>query len=72
VHRFKVQRRKEVKARDRSNKKFLLAEIWQTVSVADRLATAEQNLQNAKHDQPRSTFRLTEEWPFGSSERVIR
>lgn len=71
-HRFKVQRRVEIRARDRSNKPFLFAEFWRTEVEADKLVTAENLLLKKKHDQPRARFRLAEEWPFGSELRPLR
>lgn len=70
--RFKVQRRFVVTARDTSNKAFLFGESWPTVSQADHLVTAERQLINFKHDEPRHEFRLVEEWPIGSNERVLK
>lgn len=69
--RFKVQRRVDVHARDRSNKPFLLGVIWRTVNQADKQATAESLLLKQKADQPKTEFRLAEEWPLGTLIRPI-
>lgn len=69
--RFKVQRRVDLHARDRSNKRFLFAVIWRTVNEADKQITAESLLLKQKRDRPRSEFRLAEEWPIGAEPRPI-
>lgn len=69
--RFKVQRRVELKARDRSNKPFLLGVIWRSVNEVDRVATAETLLLKHQHDDPRTEYRIAEEWPLGTMPRPI-
>lgn len=69
--RFKVQRRVEVKARDRSNKPFLLGVIWRVVNEADKVTTAESLLLKQAHDNPESEYRIAEEWPIGTLPRPI-
>lgn len=69
--RFKVQRRVELLARDRSNKPFLMAIIWRTVAQADRQPVAEAMLTRAEAITPGKEFRLAEEWPMGTVVRPI-
>ena len=70
-HRNKVQKRVDLLARDRSNRPFLLGVVWRTVGEADRKtqATAVKARQEAAH--PARTFRLAEEWPFGTDVRPL-
>lgn len=70
-HRFKIQRRVNVTARDRSNKKFLFATQWRTVAEADHKPVAENILRDVKHDQPRKVFRVAEVWPADAEPRVV-
>lgn len=70
-HRFRVQQRVQVKAKDRNNKSFLFAELWRTVAEADNLAPAEKVLDGTRRDNRRKEYRLVEEWPAGAAERVI-
>lgn len=70
-HRFKVQRRVAVTARDRSNQRFLLAEHWRTVAEADHQPAAEAILRGVRMDNRRAQFRVAEVWPEGANERVI-
>lgn len=69
--RYKVQKRVELLARDRSNKPFLLGIIWRTVGEADRReqARAVKARQEAAH--PHRIFRLVEEWPLGTEARPL-
>lgn len=69
--RFKIQRSVPINARDRSNHKFLFSELWKDVAAADKVVTAETVVSAMRHDQPRATFRVTEEWPPGSEPKVI-
>lgn len=72
IRRFKIQERVDIKARDRSNKPFLLTRTWRTVSQCDKLPTAESALAGWQHDKPATQFRITEEWPIGSEQSVIK
>lgn len=69
--RFKIQRRVELRARDYSDKPFLLGVVWRTVGQADRRAVAEDILKQQKVDHPRREFRLAEEWPIGTLIRPL-
>lgn len=69
--RFKVQRRVEIWARDRSDKPFLLGAFWRTLQEADRQPTAEKGLAKQRHDRPHGTFRIAEEWPIGATLRPL-
>jgi hypothetical protein len=70
-HRFKVQRRVELQARDTGNRPFLLGVIWRTVSEADHQAVAESLLDKQQSDNRESEFRIAEEWPEGTLPRPI-
>jgi hypothetical protein len=70
-HRYKIQRRVEVTARDRSNRRFLFAENWRTVQEADNITPAEKILNAERRDHQNRKYRLVEEWPAGSTPRVI-
>ncbi len=70
-HRFKVQRRVEIRARDRSNKSFLFAEHWRTVAEADHLPAAERIFDGVRYDRPHDRFRVAEVWPEDTTPRVV-
>lgn len=70
-HRYKVQRRFTITARDRSNKRFLFGDGWRTVVEADAKAVAETLCHRLKGDQPKKIFRAVEEWPEGAPHRLV-
>lgn len=70
--RFKVQRRVDIFARDRSNKRFLFATTWHTVKEVDRQVTAEKVCGHTRREDPKHEFRIAEEWPIGSNLREIK
>jgi hypothetical protein len=59
-HRFRIQKRVEVKARDLSNKPFLFSELWRTVAETDAINPAERKLNEERRAHRRSKFRLVE------------
>lgn len=67
--RWKVQRRVDVYARDRSNKRFLFATTWHTVNEFDKFTPAEKVRQHQRREDPDHEFRIVEEWPIGSELR---
>lgn len=69
--RFKVQRRVDLWARDRSNKPFLLGTVWRTESQADKQGTAENIMRRRLVERPAAEFRIAEEWPLGMNLRTI-
>lgn len=71
TRRFKIQKRVDLIAHDRSNKPFWIGTIWRTVSQADRQATAENLYLKHRQDAPSREFRIAEEWPFGSPLRPV-
>lgn len=68
--RWKVQRRVDVYARDRNDKRFLFATTWHTVKEVDRQTTAERVCGHIRREDPNHEFRLAEEWPIGSEVRA--
>lgn len=68
--RWKIQRRVDVYARDRENRRFLFAKTWHTVKQVDRLTTAERVIGHIRREDPDHDFRLAEEWPIGSEVRA--
>lgn len=69
--RYKIQKRVELIARDRSNKPFLLGVIWRTIGEADRKAQADATKTRNETAYPRRTFRVAEEWPSGTFPRPL-
>lgn len=69
--RYKVQKRVDLLARDRSNKPFLLGVLWRTVSEADRKAHARAVKARQEAVHPAREFRVAEEWPLGTEARPL-
>lgn len=68
--RWKVQRRVDIYARDRDNKRRLFASTWHTVREVDRLPTAERVCNWNRREDAAHEFRIAEEWPIGSEVRA--
>ena len=69
LHRFRVQKRVQIKARDLSNQPFLFCETWRTVASAESITPAERMLNAERRMHERSKFRLVD--GVAGRERVI-